>query len=237
VRAEEQQEDIVNSALVSGSLDITNKGRKVIIDNTGGTAIELRCAQGNGVCAGHAIGNGFLKTLADLQALLDAQIAPSVIHDNSTVTGMSQEAILRLRATAIARGTFYTSCPPSLTGDIVWLENLSCSYTGNGVSNSATSPGLVISNGGSLTMGGNSTYYGILYYTDLDGTNTIPAASVISLQGTTNITGGIMIDGAGRLEAGSSGLNIKFDPNAFAQVRTIGAAGIVQNTWRELTPY
>jgi hypothetical protein len=86
-------------------------------------------------------------------------------------------------------------------------------------------------------LGGTATFHGILYYTDLDGTNTIPAANVIALAGTTNVVGGIMIDGAGRLEAGSSGRNIKFESYAFAQVRTIGAAGIVQNTWRELTPY
>jgi hypothetical protein len=237
VRAEEQQEDIVNSALVAGSLDITNMGKKVLIDNTGGGPIELRCSKGNGLCAGHEIGHGALKNLADLQSLLDQQVTPSVINDNSTLTGMSTESLQRLRATAIAKGTFYTSCPGNLTGDVVWLENLNCSYTSNGVSNSAANPGMVIANGGSLYMGGNSTYYGILYYTDLDGTNTIPATGVIELSGTTNIVGGIMIDGAGRLEAGSSGLNIKFDANAFAQVRTIGAAGIVQNTWRELTPY
>ena len=44
VRAEEQQEDIVNSALVAGGLDISNMGNKVIIDNTGGGPIDVRCA-------------------------------------------------------------------------------------------------------------------------------------------------------------------------------------------------
>jgi hypothetical protein len=235
VRAEEQQEDIINSALVAGSLDITNMGRKVIIDNTGGGPIELRCSKSNGLCAGHEIDNGALKGVGDLLDLLAEQITPSAINDNSTLTGMSTESLQRLRATAIAKGTFYTSCPASLTGDVVWLENLNCSYTGSSVSNSAASPGMVIANGGKLSMGGDSTYYGILYYTNLAGT--VPASTVIELNGTTNIIGGVMIDGAGRLEAGSSGLNIRFDANAFAQVRTIGAAGIVQNTWRELTPY
>ena len=39
----------------------------------------------------------------------------------------------------------------------------------------------MISNGGKLSLGGTATFYGILYYTDLDGTNTIPAATVIEL--------------------------------------------------------
>jgi hypothetical protein len=233
VRAEEQSEDLLNSALVAGSLDITNKGNKVIIDNTGGGPIEVRCSKSNGVCAGHQVGQGKVKSLADLQELLDNQITPSVVKDNSTAIAMSTESVARLRATAVAKGTYYTSCPANLTGDVVWLEGLNCSYTGNGVSNSASSPGMVIVNGGTLSMGGNSTYYGILYHANPANSS----ASVISLGGTTNIIGGILVEGAGRLEAGSSGLNIKYDANAFAHVRTIGAAGIVQNTWRELTPY
>jgi hypothetical protein len=237
VRAEEQQEDIVNSALVAGGLDISNMGKKVIIDNTGGGPIELRCAISSGTCAGHEVGHGGVKDLLDLEELLDHQIIPSVVAENSSTVAMSAQSIQRLRATAIAMGTFHTSCPATLTGETVWLENITCSYTSNSAWNSASSPGIVISNGGKLSLGGTATFYGILYYTDLDGTNTIPAANVIELSGTTNVVGGIMIDGAGRLLAGSSGQNVKFEANAFAHVRTIGAAGIVQNTWRELTPY
>jgi hypothetical protein len=219
--------------VVTGRLNITNKGKKVIIDNTGGGPIEVRCSKSNGVCAGHQVGQGGIKNLVDLQGLLDHQVTPSVVNDNSTAVAISPESVTRLKATAVAKGTYYTSCPANLTGDVVWLENLNCSYTGNGVSNSATSPGMVIANGGTLSMGGNSTYYGILYHANPTGS----AETVISLGGTTNIVGGILIEGAGMLEAGSSGLNIDFDANAFAHVRTIGAAGIVQNTWRELTPY
>ena len=29
--------------------------------------------------------------------------------------------------------------------------------------------------------------------------------------------------------------NVKFDPNAYKAIQTIGKAGIVQNTWRELS--
>jgi hypothetical protein len=235
VRAEEQQEDIVNSALVAGGIEIVNTGNKVIIDNTGGAPIEVRCAISSGVCAGHEIGSGGIKNVADLQKLLAYQITPSAIVDNSTTTGMSTQSLERLRSTAIAKGTFYTSCPPAISGDLVWLENITCTYTSNGAWNSASNPGLVIANGGALTLGGTATFHGILYYTDLD--EPVPAANVIALAGTTNVVGGIMIDGEGRLEAGSSGGNITFASYAFAQVRTIGAAGIVQNTWRELSPY
>ena len=44
-----------------------------------------------------------------------------------------------------------------------------------------------------------------------------------------------MVDGNGGVLAGSSGTNIVFDPRAFDGARSFGTAGIVQNTWREIT--
>ena len=34
--------------------------------------------------------------------------------------------------------------------------------------------------------------------------------------------------------AGSSGMNIQFNPWAFESVNVAGTAGVVQNTWREI---
>ena len=47
-------------------------------------------------------------------------------------------------------------------------------------------------------------------------------------------TGIIYIDGNGRLLAGSSKVNLVYLDEAFTQIRTHGAAGVVQNSWREL---
>lgn len=236
VRAEEQQEDIVNTALLAGRLDIKNSGKKVIIDGQGGGKIEVRCDVDDSTCLGHALGSGNTKTEDDLQDLLDYQLSPNQTQTNSTTVGMSTESTLRLRATAQANGTYYTSCPATLTGKVVWLENITCSYTGNTSYNSASQPGMVILNGGKLSLDGTSTYYGVLYYTNLNGTNLIPSTTVIDLAGTTSVQGGIVVEGAGMVGAGSSGVNIKFAANSFAGVKSIGSAGIVQNTWRELTP-
>ena len=236
VRAEEQQEDIVNTALLAGRLDITNEGKKVIIDNTGGGKLEVRCEINDATCLGHPLGSGNTKDEDDLQDLLDYQISPNQTQTGSTTVGMSTDSTLRLRATAQANGTFYTSCPATLTGKVVWLENITCSYTGSASYNSASQPGMVILNGGKLSLGGTGTYYGILYYTNLNGTHLIPPTTVIDLSGTAAVQGGIVVEGAGMVSAGSSGVNIKFGANAFASVKSIGSAGIVQNTWRELTP-
>jgi hypothetical protein len=236
VRAEEQQEDIVNTALLAGRLDIKNSGKKVIIDGQGGGKIEVRCDVDDSTCLGHSLGSGNTKTEEDLQDLLDYQLSPNQTLTNSTTVGMSTESTLRLRATAQANGTYYTSCPATLTGKVVWLENITCSYTGTSNYNSASQPGMVILNGGKLSLGGTSTYFGVIYYTNLAGANQIPSTAVIELSGTTSVQGGIVVEGAGMVAAGSSGVNIKFAANSFAGVKSIGSAGIVQNTWRELTP-
>jgi hypothetical protein len=48
------------------------------------------------------------------------------------------------------------------------------------------------------------------------------------------LEGGVIVDGNGKVSAGSSGLNIDFDANAFTGITSTGTAGVVQNTWREL---
>ena len=131
--------------------------------------------------------------------------------------------------------------PATLTGKVVWLENITCSYTGNSTFNTLANPGVLFLNGGKLSLGGTTNFNGVIYYTDLDGTNTIPSSpAVIDLGGNTHVEGGVIVDGAGLVTVGSSGGqgdgNIKFNGNAFGRVRSLATAGIIQNTWRELTP-
>jgi hypothetical protein len=54
--------------------------------------------------------------------------------------------------------------------------------------------------------------------------------------GNTLINGGVIIDGPGRMDAGESGMNIHFDDHGYDAVQSLAAAGIVQNSWREITP-
>jgi hypothetical protein len=61
-------------------------------------------------------------------------------------------------------------------------------------------------------------------------------ASLIQTSGNTLINGGVIIEGPGRMDAGESGLNIKFDDHGYDSVRSLAAAGIVQNSWREIQP-
>ena len=57
---------------------------------------------------------------------------------------------------------------------------------------------------------------------------------LINLKGNISIFGAIVIDGAGGLSAGSSKVNLVYNPNAFSGLKAFGTAGIVQNTFREI---
>jgi hypothetical protein len=50
------------------------------------------------------------------------------------------------------------------------------------------------------------------------------------------VFGSIVIDGPGGLSAGSSSVNLVYDPNVISNFRAFGTVGIVQNTFREITP-
>jgi hypothetical protein len=59
---------------------------------------------------------------------------------------------------------------------------------------------------------------------------------LVTLGGDVSIFGSIVIDGPGGLSAGSSKVNLVYDPNAVTGGRTVGTAGLVQNTFREIRP-
>src|SRR3712207_8464371 len=49
----------------------------------------------------------------------------------------------RFKAMAQEQGTYYTSCPSSLAGSVVWIDGpVSCSYAGSLVFNTEQKPGV-----------------------------------------------------------------------------------------------
>ena len=63
---------------------------------------------------------------------------------------------------------------------------------------------------------------------------------VFATAGSAQVVGAVAVDGAGGVVVGSGcgscGGSILYDPNAAGQVGVAGTAGLVQNTWRELSP-
>ena len=219
----------------------TNMGKKVIVDTEGKFAmppdirpdpdqqssqpadLSVRCnpAPPTGACLGFDPAKGQI-------APNTAKVAPSP----SPMLSTSQ--IDSMRALARSLNTYYPlgSCPTSLTGKIVFVEQLepTCSTPGNGAGNTAASPGMLVVARGTYTIGGNSAFYGVIYM--LNQTNI--TGPVVNLQGTALIQGAVSIDGPGGLAAGASKTNLIFDPRSQSLVKGLGAGAAVPNTWREL---
>lgn len=242
VRAQEQAEDLPRGALISGRLSISNNGHKAIIDASGGSSesglVAVRCtpsAVETTPCLGHALSVvPFGGLLSNLNALLDFQISPNITQTGyGDQPAMTAEARARMKATAIANGTYYASgCPTAagLSGQIVYIENGNCSYTSNTVFNSDAAPGMVLIANGSLYLGGTTVFHGIIYHANELQT----ASTAVQVQGNASVYGGVLVDGQATTIAGSSKLNIQLDPDAYNAVRSYGSVGVVQNTWREI---
>jgi len=238
VRTEQQEEDLPHGALIAGSIEISNNGNKELIRANGGP-VAVRCPTPTvldlTVCLGHLL-SGATSTLTSLTGLLATQITGATPTTGYTGgDAMTPEARARLKATAIANGTYYTSCPldSQLTAQVVYIETAAnCYYGSNTQFNSAAAPGALILDRASVTFGGTAKFYGVIY-----AANTTPGAAALTTQGNAAlINGGVIIDGSAKMVVGSSGLNINFDVNAFRAVASYGRAGVVQNTWREIKP-
>jgi type II secretory pathway pseudopilin PulG len=240
VATQEQVEDLPHAALITGRLELGNNGHKILIDASGGSTasgfIAVRCTPALGEatpCLGHSLGGGLFSTLLSLLSLLNIQISPNVaLTGYPNMPAMTSAAITRLRARARADGQLYASCPSSFpAAQVVFIESGSCSYTANGVVNSATAPGVVIlENGATLTLRGTLDFYGIIY-----NTNTIASTStLVDVGGNVVVHGGVLVDGQASTAIGESALNLRLDLGAFDALRSYGSAGIIQNTFREI---
>jgi hypothetical protein len=247
VRAEQQEEDIIHAGILAGALDLTNSGNKVVVDGSLGGAVDVHCtpAQGGPPCVGYPWKNN--ETLPELMNRVGQQIQPAnVTPTYPTGPLISDAALQRIKndvQNGYGAGVFVQAgqpCPTSLNG-VVWLDvgvNCALSFTG-GEFNSAQNPGLLVMNGGTLSLGGNASYHGVIVHMNPLDLST----SLISIGGTACVDGNVLVNGNGTVAIGSSGsgcnggANLKFNPSSFDAVKTFGAAGIVQNTWRELPPH
>jgi hypothetical protein len=150
------------------------------------------------------------------------------------------DGLQALEDVARANGTYYATCPANPNGKIVVIENAgNCAYNNSapaapGASkccNTATAPGLLILKRGKVDFGGNIEFWGVIWNANLDNSTD---SDMIETSGTSAIHGGALVDGPGGVLAGSAGDNIVFYATAFENISSVGTAGVVQNTWREV---
>jgi hypothetical protein len=239
INVEERHIEFPGYAIAGGWFETTNEGKKGIVDATGSLGVTVRCNKQppSPQCLNYSETKGQLVPAGGYQLGYSAQ------------TAITPDDLQALEDYAKAKGTYFSAqqgCPSNPNGQLVVVESGNCSYTNSAppaagqskCCNSPTSPGLLIIKNGSLTLGGNIDFYGLVYLPNLNNSSGI----LIQLTGNAGIIGGAVVDGPGGISAGSNGssgannFNLKFDPRAFDNVSAAGTAGVVQNTWREIIP-
>jgi len=244
VKVETQQEDLPHAAVIANRLSDSNNGQKTLINMSHSTGangfVGVRCTptqNETSTCLGQPYTN---KDTSFPTPLVQTQLAPYSGHvqwnypQGNLVSPAARE---RLRQRAIEDGTFYAGCPTSLpvNADIIWIDSGDCQIRGNG----SYQASMIILNTASIEFLGTSDFYGVIYA--INSTNRTD--NVVMLHGTGQVHGGILVEGDGGVDVGSSGNagkgngeegNLIFDDNAFNAVKSYGNAGIVQNTWREI---
>jgi type II secretory pathway pseudopilin PulG len=235
LQLEQFKEPFPQNVITAGHFQTDNQGNKVLINTLGnsatGSQVVVHCASTDPTCS---------QTRDPVQVQVGpaaVQYSPPAGGDTSQIpTAMTASELARFQAAATSNGTYFTSCPSTLQGSVVFIDfpsyssSNTCTYVGNSTWNSPTSPGLLIIRNGVLSVGGTTTFYGLVYAPNPSCTSD----NLVETQGNTHIFGGVAIDCTGGLDVGSSHENVTFDSSAFNNLKTTGAAGLVQNTWREL---
>ena len=235
--------DFPNNVVTANWFATSNQGKKVIVDTLGAYAEPPSIRPGPASqpspllvrCAG----------LTPAQCLnYDAskgQVEPPTARTDSTISSSTLTAaqLQTLEQQASAAGTLWTTgnCPTngsnlsSVNGAPVVIQGpCDVSVVANTVVNSPTSPGALIIENGTFYMGGNATFYGLLYCVNRQNST----GSVVTLQGNTTLQGTVTIDGPGGVTAGSSKTNLIYDPRAATLLKGSSGAAVNKNTFRLL---
>ena len=218
-----------NAPFVAGSIGVSNSGfhgARSVIDTKGAAGV-VRCETTQPINAANpCVGYEPDKN----------QVNGPIIQDpDAPLNIVSPEMVDALRQTARANGTYYSGCPLDPAGKVVFVESGNCEYNNQNTKadvNSKQNPGIMVIDSGTWYCQGNITWYGVIYIVNSQNSGGV----VLDNTGGCTITGGVFVDGSGRLAIGANAPNLIYDPTMVLNATAYGTAGIVQNTWREYTP-
>ena len=221
VRVEEANELLPRRTVIAGYFKTGNNGNKVVVE-TNSTAssphpVTVRCNPNSG------------SSCADWREpdQINGEVAgPEFVGQPA----LADETVERLKERAIADGTYYAGCPSDLAGKVVYVEQCDLSPSSNDTFNSASNPGMLIVNRGTFHPSGDFSYYGIVYMRNAQSSTGL----VVDTQGCSQIFGGIWVDGPGGVDVGECKGNLQYLDQSFGTVASYGAAGLVQNSFREV---
>jgi Tfp pilus assembly protein PilX len=212
---------------------VTNSGKKVIV-NTEGVEPYKAAEPGEISMRCEGVGTGKCEEWSEAKE----QIRPNTTKSPALPSPLlSEEQVLGLKSEAIAAGTFRSptvkGCPASLTeatGMPAYIEGCGNLKLTGGVANSSTTPGFLVLADGTLELLGNGEFFGVVYARNPSNSN----GAVVSLGGTSQVTGAIDVDGRGGIEFGSSGANLVYDSRSITGIKDYAGATPTRNTFRIL---
>jgi hypothetical protein len=231
VQVTENIEYMPKKVILAGQFELTPNGNGIYIktnpDATSEHRVTLRCTLASPSCA---------EFTPDKK---NPQLDPPGAIEGQQYVGqdaLEDDVKQRLMERAIADGRYYhNTCPTQeqLSGKVVWVEGCpDGSYTKNWNWNSEAKPGILIWADGFLEIGGQSTFWGIIYHlNNADSSDD----ELLRLRGGLTINGGAFVDGPGGIDVGSNRINVNYDEDAFVGISSYGSASIVQNSWRDIT--
>jgi Tfp pilus assembly protein PilX len=238
------QTSFPNNTLSANWFATTNPGRKVFIDTVGNYAEppSLRPAPGtnpqpapvNARCSGLTS-----SQCANYQADKGQIQPPAVTMNPGGSSAVTLTQLQSLEQQAISSGTFWAAgtCPSSTSslssagGAPVVIQG-PCDITvgSNSTVNSSASPGALIIENGTFTIGGSAVFYGLLYCVNKQASS----GSVVTIGGNSTIQGVVAVDGLGGVTVGSSKTNLIYDSRATTLLKGSSGASANKNSFRLL---
>ena len=234
------------AVLNANGFSISDKGSKLVLntqDSNGNKAVvSLRCGGLGGQPPG--------PSCAGINKPVQVAPGPTYASPPASSPTLSPTQLAALKAKAIANGTYFpasTNCSSigasQLQGSPVYIEgnaNCSVTITSSATINSTSAPGLLVLVNGTLSFGGSSTYYGVIYGVNAQGSS----GNVVTLGGTSTVIGAIDVDGLGTISLGSSGNGVGCTSHkcgdlmyaawAFPTLTTFAGAATAPNSFRQL---
>ena len=220
---------VPSNVVTANWFQTNNQGRKVIVDTRGSAAqpspIMVRCSgKSDAQCLNYSKDKGQVQP-------------PATRQDASAPTStLSADQIAALEAQADAQSRFYNGTCPTTAAQLASVNSAptvvkgpcAITVTGNTSINSAAVPGVLIIENGSLNLGGNIQFYGLIIMLNQQASD----QSLLNISGTALVSGGVIVDGNGGITAGASKTNLIFDPRASTLVRGAAGASLNKNTFR-----
>jgi hypothetical protein len=216
------------NAATANWFETSNKGNKTIVNTLGKASksgkVSMRC-------------KGFKNTEeCEKWEKGKEQVSPDTTGaGGSPSPTLSATQLEALKQQAESAGTYYPAgkCPASpeaADGLPAYVEGpCELSYT-KGTGNSEVSPGFLVLVNGTLTLNGNSQYFGVVYAVNKQESSGI----VVELHGCNRLIGAIDIDGNGGINFGSCAENFVYDPTAISKLKGSAGAAPTRNSFRVL---